>query len=29
LRWFRLVRGTNFSKIQFIYIVNSILVMCS
>jgi hypothetical protein len=23
LRWFRLVRGTNFSKIQFIYISNS------
>jgi hypothetical protein len=29
LRWFRLVRGTNFSKIQFIYIVNCIVVMCS
>jgi hypothetical protein len=29
LRWFRLVRGTNFSKIQFIYIANCKCVMCS
>jgi hypothetical protein len=29
LRWFRFVRVTNFSKIQFIYITNCILVMCS
>jgi hypothetical protein len=29
LRWFRLVRGTNFSKIQFIYIANFDFVMCS
>jgi hypothetical protein len=29
LRWFRFVRGTNFSKIQFIYIANCIFVMCS
>jgi hypothetical protein len=29
LRWFRLVRGTNFSKIQFIYIANCEFVMCS
>ena len=27
LRWFRLVRGTNFSKIQFIYVSNCISVM--
>jgi hypothetical protein len=29
LRWFRFVRVTNFSKIQFIYIANCIFVMCS
>jgi hypothetical protein len=29
LRWFRFVRGTNFSKIQFKYIVNCNFVMCS
>jgi len=29
LRWFRLVRGTNFSKLQFIYIANCKFVMCS
>jgi hypothetical protein len=27
LRWFRLVRGTNFSKIQFIYVSNCNSVM--
>jgi hypothetical protein len=27
LRWFRLVRGTNFSKIQFIYVSNCKSVM--
>jgi hypothetical protein len=29
LRWFRFVRGTNFSKIQFKHIVNCNFVMCS
>jgi hypothetical protein len=29
LRWFRFVRGTNFSKIQFKYIVNCNFVTCS